>query len=134
MTTVTVSGYFTVLHKGHIDLFKKAKELGDKLVVIINNDDQQIAKKGKLIHKSIDIKEVIQAIKYVDDVFISIDRDKSVCETLKFIQPDVFANGGDRFKDNIPEVGICKEYNIEMIFNVGGDKVLSSSEILENGK
>ena len=78
MTTVCVSGYFTVLHKGHIKLFEQAKKLGDKLVVIVNNNNQQIQKKGKLIHDSEDIKYIIQNLKMVDEVIISIDKDRII--------------------------------------------------------
>jgi cytidyltransferase-like protein len=134
MKIVAVSGYFTVLHKGHIRLFKEAKKLGDKLVVIVNNNRQQIAKKGKLIHSDLDIARVIEAIKYVDEVVIASDGDKTVCKTLNHIKPDIFANGGDRTEENTPEKRICERNNIQMVFNIGGEKILSSSEILENGK
>ncbi len=127
---VAISGYFTVLHKGHIDYMREAKKLGNYLVVIINNNEQQSTKKGKLIHDVEDIKKVIEVIKYVDEVVISIDKDGSVCKTLEMVKPDIFANGGDRFNDNIPEVQTCRNNNIKTIFNVGGKKTLSSSEIL----
>ena len=131
MTIVCVSGYFTVLHKGHVKLFEEAKKLGDKLVVIVNNNEQQIAKKGKLIHDSEDIKYIIKNLKMVDEVVISIDKDKTQCETLKKLKPDIFANGGDRVLDNIPEDKVCEEEGIKMVFNVGGGKVNSSSDILK---
>jgi D-beta-D-heptose 7-phosphate kinase/D-beta-D-heptose 1-phosphate adenosyltransferase len=134
MTTVCVSGYFTVLHKGHIKLFEEAKKLGDKLVVIVNNNDQQKQKKGKLIHNSKDIKYIIENLKMVDEAVVSIDKDRTVCETLRIIKPDIFANGGDRVLDNIPEDKVCSELGIKMIFNVGGGKINSSSDILKRGE
>jgi len=134
MTTVCVSGYFSVLHKGHINLFEAAKSLGDKLIVILNNNDQQIAKKGKLIHDAEDIKYLIEKLRMVDEVIVSIDKDGSQCETLRMIKPDIFANGGDRNQGNIPEVPVCEELNIKMVDNVGGEKVNSSSDILKRGE
>ena len=134
MTTVCVSGYFTVLHKGHVKLFEEAKKLGDKLVVIVNNNDQQIQKKGKLIHDSEDIKYIVENLRMVDEAIVSIDKDTTVCETLKKIKPDIFANGGDRVSDNVPEDKVCEEEGIKMVFNVGGEKVNSSSDILKKGE
>ena len=142
MTTVCVSGYFTVLHKGHVKLFEAAKELGDKLIVIVNNNDQQIRKKGKLIHDAEDIKYIIERLKMVDEVVISIDKDRSQCETLRMIHPDIFANGGDRTTQDSqdknsslnPEVDLCNEIGIKMVFNVGGGKINSSSDILKKGE
>jgi cytidyltransferase-like protein len=133
MTKVCVSGYFTVLHKGHVRLFEEARKLGDKLIVIVNNNDQQIAKKGKLIHDSEDIKYMIERLSMVDEAVISIDKDGSQCETLRMIHPDIFANGGDRDRKNVPETPVCDELNIKMIDNVGGEKLNSSSNILERG-
>ncbi len=134
MTTVCVSGYFTVLHKGHVKLFEEAKKLGDRLVVIVNNNGQQIQKKGKLIHDAEDIRYIIERLNMVDEAVVSIDKDRTVCETLRMIRPDIFANGGDRIKDNIPEDHICEEENIKMVFNIGGGKLNSSSDILKKGE
>jgi len=133
MTTVTVSGYFTVLHKGHIKLFEAAKALGDKLIVIVNNNAQQIAKKGKLIHDAEDIKYIIERLNMVDEAFISIDKDGSQCETLRMLKPDIFANGGDRDRGNVPETPVCDELGIKMVDNVGGEKHNSSTDILKKG-
>ena len=115
MTTVAVSGYFTVLHKGHIELFKSAKKLGTKLIVIVNNNEQQIRKKGKLIHDAADIKYVIEHLKIIDEVIIALDTDKTVCETLAQIKPDIFANGGDRHQGNVPEVAIDGSRTVHII-------------------
>ena len=134
MTTVCVSGYFTVLHKGHVKLFEEAKKLGDKLVVIVNNNNQQTQKKGKLIHDAKDIKYIIENLKMVDESVVSIDQDRTVCETLRKIKPDIFANGGDRVSDNVPEDVVCNELGIKMMFNIGGGKVNSSSDILKKGE
>ncbi|MFP4118069.1 MAG: adenylyltransferase/cytidyltransferase family protein [Candidatus Woesearchaeota archaeon] len=131
MTTVAVSGYFVYLHKGHVRLFKAARELGDKLVVIVNNDAQQEKKKGKVIVPEEDRAEVIRSIRYVDEAIVAIDDDGTVCKTLEQIKPDIFANGGDRTGENTPEGETCEKLGIEMRFNVGGEKADSSSRIFD---
>ena len=126
---VLTSGYFDPLHVGHIELFKLAKELGDKLIVVVNNDEQVVMKRGKKPFMDQEQrKEVIESIKYVDEVFISIDkRDTTQIETLKLLKPDVFAKGGDRFSYEIPEAAICRELGIKIIDGVG-EKRQSSRE------
>ena len=82
-----------------------------------------------------DRKEIVLAIKYVDEVFISIDNDRTICKSLSKVHPDIFANGGDRNKGEIPEVKVCQDNNIKMIDNVGGSKIRSSSILIkEAGK
>jgi cytidyltransferase-like protein len=127
MIKVAVSGYFTALHEGHIEMFREAKALGDKLIVIINNNEQQVMKYGRVVHDVKSIKKVVESIKYVDDVFISIDKDRTVCETLRCVYPDIFANGGDRNKKNVPENYVCKNLGIKQVFGVGGSKKLQHS-------
>ncbi len=134
MKIVVVSGYFVILHKGHIRLFEEARKLGDLLVVIVNNAHQQKLKYGKVINDPNDIAYVISKLECVDLVYISNDQDKSICKTLEYIHPQIFANGGDRFKDNIPEKAVCERLGIIMEFNVGGNKINSSSEILKNAR
>ena len=128
---VCVSGYFNPIHVGHIRMFRDAKALGTKLIVIINNDKQALAKKGKIIIPENDRLEIVKAIKWVDDAIIAIDKDKTVCETLRKIKPDIFANGGDRIEGNVPEDKVCEELGIEMIYNVGGEKADSSTDIIK---
>jgi len=134
--TVAVSGGFDPIHVGHIRYLQEAKKLGDKLVVIINNNNWLERKKGRYFMSEEDRKEIIQEMSCVDEVVITKhkvnDEDTSVCKSLAEVMPDVFANGGDRFSDNIPEFIFCNENNIQMEFNVGhGGKVRSSSELLE---
>jgi cytidyltransferase-like protein len=131
--TVCVSGYFNPLHTGHISLFKEAKKLGDYLIVIINNDKQVLMKKTIPFMKENERAEIIRNLKMVDRVVISIDKDKTVCKTLNKINPDIFANGGDRKNiDDIPENEICDKLKIKMIFGIGGKKTQSSSKIIKN--
>ncbi len=140
---VMVSGGFDPIHIGHIRLIQEAKKLGDKLVVVINNDNWLISKKGKAFMHQDDRKEIIRAINGVDEVYFTehpenMDyRDpvqKSICQSLRKIKPHIFANGGDRHPegDPIPEVSVCQELGIQIIYNVGqGGKVRSSSDLIK---
>lgn len=136
-TIVIVSGYFNPVHVGHIKLLKSAKELGDYLIVVVNNDKQQMTKKGKIIMAENERLEIAKAIKYTDEALLSIDEDQTQCKTLEMLADKhkgdkiIFANGGDRdSKKAIPEDELCEKNNIEMKFGVGGDdKPNSSSSI-----
>ncbi len=133
---VAVSGGFDPIHPGHIRYFKEAKELGDKLVVILNNDNWLQKKKKFNFMGEKERKEVIEAIKYVDEVMITRHpkdpEDMSVCEALIRLKPDIFANGGDRVKTNTPETDLCQKLGIKMVFNVGeGGKIQSSSNLVD---
>ena len=131
-----VSGGFDPIHIGHIRYIQEAKKLGDELVVVLNNDNWLRIKKGKEFMPGKERKEIIEAINGVDAVLLSghakNTRDMSVCAEIKKIKPHIFANGGDRFADNIPEFKLCNDLGIEMVFNVGrGGKIRSSSELLK---
>src|SRR3989344_9004617 len=106
MIVVAASGYFDPLHKGHLDYLKEAKRLGDKLIVIVNNDFQAGLKKGKSFIPQDQRLLIIKSLSFVDEVFLSIDRDKSVCLSLAKIKPNIFAKGGDRSAGEIPEGAI----------------------------
>jgi len=128
MKIVAVSGYFDPIHVGHLEYLKLSKQLGDKLVVIVNNNHQCVLKKGKPFMDEKDRVDIVKSLKMVDEVFLSIDTDKSVCASLEAIKPDIFANGGDRSTDEVPESIICKKYNIQMSDGLG-DKIRSSSDL-----
>ena len=125
---VAVSGYFDPIHVGHLEYLKLAKEFGDKLVVIVNNNHQCILKKGKPFMDEADRVEIVKALGIVDEVFLSIDQDKSVCASLEEVKPNIFANGGDRHTGEVPETVVCKELNIEIVDGLGG-KIRSSSDL-----
>ena len=135
---VAVSGGFDPMHIGHIRLFKAAKKLGEKLTVILNNDNWLGKKKGSVLMPEKERKEIIEALRCVDEVVLTGHKenpeDMSICAELKKIKPDIFANGGDRKKNNVPEVEICKKLGIKMAWNVGGEKIRSSSELLKKYK
>lgn len=128
LTSVAVSGYFDPIHVGHLEYLRLSKKLGDKLVVIVNNNHQCILKKGKPFMDEMDRLEIVKSLEMVDEVFLSIDTDKSVCASLEAIKPDIFANGGDRSTGEVPESKICKKYNIQMTDGLG-DKIRSSSDL-----
>ena len=124
---VTVSGGFDPVHVGHVRMIQEASKLG-KLIVILNDDAFLVRKKGRPFMPLEERKEILENIKGVDSVFVSIDKDDSVCKSLEAIKPDIFANGGDRKDESeIREAEVCKRLGIEMIFNVGGGKIQSSS-------
>jgi cytidyltransferase-like protein len=134
MSWVAVSGGFDPIHIGHVRMFEKAKMLGDKLVVIINNDNWLLAKKGYVFMPEKERKEIIASFPSVDKVILTShtlnDPDRSVCRELTKLNPAIFANGGDRKPDGdpVPEVELCKELGIELVYNIGvGGKVQSSS-------
>ena len=128
MKKVCISGYFDPLHVGHLEYINKAKDLGDYLVVIVNNNFQCKLKKGKFFMDEKDRVEIVKNLKSVDEVFLSIDKDKTVSKSLEKLKPSVFANGGDRKNYEIPESKICKEHGIEIIDGLG-DKIRSSSDL-----
>jgi cytidyltransferase-like protein len=135
---VAISGGFDPIHGGHIKLIKEAKKLGDTLIVIVNNDYWLKKKKGYIFMPEDMRMTILKELKDVDGVYLTKHsptlEDMSVCEALREIRPDVFANGGDRTNDNIPEVATCDELGIKMVFSVGGDKIASSSELVEKQK
>ena len=121
-------GTFNPIHVGHLEYLKLAKQLGDKLIVIVNNDKQAILKKRKSFMNEKDRMEIVSALQCVDEVFLSIDDDKSVCKSLEFLKPSIFANGGDRSLSEIPETAIIEKYSIKMVDGLG-EKIRSSSKI-----
>ena len=128
-TVVAVSGGFDPLHMGHIKYLKKAKSLGDELVVILNTDDFLKKKKGYVFMPYIERKQILQSIKYVDRVIRCVDKDQTVARTLELLRPHIFAKGGDRTIENIPEaeIDICRKLGVKVVLGVGGGKIQSSS-------
>ena len=141
---VTVSGGFDPIHIGHVRLMKSAKELGDKLVVIINNDNWLKKKKGFCFMPENDRVEIIKSLECVHDAILTEHpenpTDMSVCDALKKLHPDIFANGGDRKKagsfegGDVAEYVVCDELGIKMAFGLGGEKTRSSSDLVRDAK
>jgi cytidyltransferase-like protein len=127
---VVVSGYFNPLHVGHLEMIDRAKKLGDKLVAIVNND-KQVALKGSVpFMPQADRLKIVKALRHVDEVFLSIDNDKTVCRSLAKIKPAIFANGGDRHSiGDVPEYPICQKLGIKMVDGLGR-KIRASSDMI----
>ena len=134
---IIVSGYFNPLHKGHLELFEKAKTKGDVLWVIVNSDFQRELKGSKEFMGQQDRLIIVKAIGIVDKALVSIDKDKTQCATLRFLAKEYgteydlfFANGGDQNNDSIPEVAVCIKMNIGLLEGLG-EKIQSSSWLLK---
>ncbi|MCJ7516195.1 MAG: adenylyltransferase/cytidyltransferase family protein [Dehalococcoidia bacterium] len=128
--TVAVSGAFDPIHVGHIAYLREAAKLGDRLVVILNNDNFLLRKKGFVFRPSEDRKQILESIKGVDEVIVSIDDDQTVCKTLELLKPDIFAKGGYRAgPESIPEAETCQAIGCKVVTNVGGGKLRSDEEL-----
>lgn len=128
MSIVAVSGGFDPYHNGHADMIREAYWRGD-VVAILNSDEWLMRKKGFVFMPFAIRKAVMESIKGVLRIESVDDSDGTVCEALARIRPDFFANGGDRVSDNTPELKLCTDLGIKPLFNVGGGKVASSSEL-----
>jgi len=133
---IIVSGYFNPIHKGHIEYFQKARANGDELFVIVNNDYQRSLKGSREFQDEKERVFIVQNLRLVDKCFLSVDKDRTVVESIKMIFNEfgkdyklAFANGGDQNNDTIPEKPICDELRIELIDGLG-IKIQSSSWLL----
>lgn len=136
---VAVSGGFDPVHIGHVRMFNEAKKLGDKLVVILNNDNWLKLKKGYAFMPEAERKEILESFKAVDEVVLSRHaentKDISIIEELRRIRPHIFAKGGDRHSGEIPETPVCREIGCTVVNDIGhGGKVQSSSELVRRSK
>ena len=141
---VVVSGYFNPIHSGHIDYLESAKESGDYLIVIVNNDHQVSLKGSDPFMNENERLRIVKSLRCVDKAVISIDEDSTVCQSIRkefySLQDDpfflgmAFANGGDRKSGGVPEDLLEEELNIRMLYNVGGEKTQSSSTLLQKSK
>ncbi|TWP38667.1 adenylyltransferase/cytidyltransferase family protein [Leekyejoonella antrihumi] len=134
MNVVIVSGYFNPLHGGHLDMIESAAQLGEQLIVVVNNDTQQRLKKGKIILDESNRLRLMRAIKGVDSVVLAIDDDPTIVKTLEMIARQypgdslTFANGGDRNTTTaVPETDVCDHHHIRMVFGTGGAHKSDSS-------
>jgi cytidyltransferase-like protein len=128
--TIMVSGGFDPIHVGHVRMIRDAANHGD-VIVVANSDDWLYRKKGYNFMAFKERKEILMAIKGVVEVVSVHDEDGTVCTALIEHEPTYFANGGDRKEDNTPEKIVCEQLGIEMLWNIGGEKIQSSSELVE---
>ncbi len=134
---IIVSGYFNPLHKGHLEYFEKAKSYGDVLFVIVNSDYQRNLKGSKEFQDEAERLLIVSSLRIVNKAILSIDKDKTVRQTIKQIYENygdkyslAFANGGDQNNEKIPEKDICQNLNIKLIDGLG-EKIQSSSWLLK---
>ena len=131
--TIVVSGGFDPMHRGHVQMIREASHYGN-VVVVLNSDEWLIRKKG---YKFMSFEErafILGNIKGVSVVTNVLDEDGTVCEALRRIKPNYFANGGDRHLTNTPEMEVCEELGIKMLWNIGGGKIQSSSDLVSKAK
>ena len=131
--TVAVSGGFDPVHVGHVRMILEAAEVGD-VIVIANSDEWLMRKKGYVFMPWKERAEILSSIRGVLKVVTVDDSDGTVCEALRREKPTFFANGGDRKTDNTPEMDVCSELGIGLLWEVGGGKIQSSSELVKNAK
>ena len=134
---IIVSGYFNPIHKGHLEYFHNAKKLADFLFVIVNSDHQRALKQSKEFQLEDERMLIVSSLKPVDKAILSIDKDRTVCQTIASIAKDygqeydlAFANGGDQNNDTIPEKPVCQQMGITLLDGLG-DKIQSSSWLLK---
>tara|TARA_Y100000310_G_scaffold223977_1_gene225839 strand:- start:404 stop:889 length:486 start_codon:yes stop_codon:yes gene_type:complete len=127
---ICISGGFDPVHVGHLRMMQEASRYGE-VVAIVNSDKWLMRKKGYIFMPFRERCEIIEGFACVTTTTYVNDSDNTVCEALKRLKPDYFANGGDRKTDNTPEMDVCEELGIEMLWGVGGGKVQSSSTLVE---
>ena len=130
-TTICVSGGFDPVHVGHLRMLRAAAEHGN-LIVIVNSDEWLMRKKDYVFMTFEERCEILRGFRCVYDTVAVDDSDNSVCEALERLRPDYFANGGDRQENNVPEVALCEDLNIKLVWKIGGEKIQSSSELVNN--
>lgn len=133
MKRIMVSGGFDPIHVGHVRMIVEAARHG-QVIVIANSDEWLMRKKGYVFMPWKERAEIISSIEGVIQVSTVDDSDGTVCEAIERIRPDVFANGGDRKGNNTPEVALCNHLGIDLMWNIGGGKIQSSSELVAKSK
>ena len=139
---IIVSGGFDPVHKGHIRMFREAANLGHQVIIGLNSDEWLTRKKGKPFMKWNERAEILESCKFVTQVLSMDDSDDTASDIIKQVanlykNQDMniyFANGGDRKKGNVPELDVCKDLNVVMLWGIGGGKIQSSSWLIDGGK
>ena len=136
-----VSGGFDPVHKGHLRMFREASWLGHQVIIGLNSDDWLTRKKGKPFMNFGERKEILEAFRYINQVIPFDDDDGTACDLIEKVNDMYdtdhkiyFANGGDRGKENVPEVEVCKDLGVVMLWGVGGGKIQSSSWLINNSE
>lgn len=130
---IALSGGFDPIHVGHVRMIKDAANHG-KVIIFLNTDEWLERKKGYVFMPFRERKEILNSIKWVSEVYAAKDEDNSVCDSLFDHVPDYFGNGGDRKNNNTPEIQTCKKLGIDLVWNLGGEKIQSSSDLVGRSK
>lgn len=135
MIKVAVAGGWDPLHIGHVRHIEEASKLGNWLVVLVSSDEDMVRKKGIAFMPLSERVEILKALRWVDEVIVTIDKDGTMAETLKMVKPDIFAKGGDRSPDNMPanEIEACKAIGCEIVYGIG-KRLQSSSALLKRAQ
>ena len=131
MKTIALSGGFDPTHVGHLRMMQEASKLGH-VIIILNSDVWLMRKKGYIFMSYGERKEILEGFSCVSEVVSVDDSDNTVCEAIDRLRPNYFGNGGDRKNDNVPEVDLCKKIEVELIWNLGGLKIQSSSDLVQS--
>ena len=141
-SVIILSGGFDPIHKGHMRMFREASNLGHQVIVGLNSDEWLTRKKEKPFMDWNERAEILESCKFINQVLPFDDSDetandiiKQVCELYKDYDVNIyFANGGDRGKGNVPELGVCKDLKVVMLWGIGGGKIQSSSWLIDGDK
>ena len=131
MKTIALSGGFDPTHVGHLRMMQEASKHG-RVIIILNSDGWLMRKKGYIFMSYGERKEILEGFSCVSEVVSVDDSDNTVCEAIDRLRPNYFGNGGDRKNDNVPEVDLCKKIEVELIWNLGGLKIQSSSDLVQS--
>ena len=139
---IILSGGFDPVHKGHIRMFREAANLGHQVIIGLNSDEWLTRKKGKPFMKWEERAEILESCKFVTQVLSMDDTDDTASDIIRQVanlykNQDMniyFANGGDRKKGNVPELDVCKNLNVVMLWGIGGGKIQSSSWLINGGE
>lgn len=128
---VLTSGGFDPMHVGHLRCIQESAALGKTLIVVVNDNGFLLRKKGYKFMDIADRMEIIDGLRGVDFVVPYDDGSQFIDGAIKLLRPDIFAKGGDRARpEDIPEWNTCREVGCEVVFDVGGGKIRSSSELV----
>ena len=131
---IILSGGFDPVHKGHIRMFREAANLGHQVIVGLNSYEWLSRKKGKPFMNFEERKEILEGFRYVNQVLPFDDSDDTASDLIRRVHNIYFANGGDRGKGNVPEMPICKDLKVVMLWGIGGGKIQSSSWLINGGE